>query len=176
VAAGRRATLVACHRLGLADRRARLDLPGGPLQIHWEASSGHVIMDGPAEHVFDGVIPSAEAVQEARRQAAGAGLEQPAMGKNRLLERGLPQLQPRPPPQRMGWRRQNPFRLLQTIQCAVVRASMAAFGPRPAPAPKPGPGVAALLAGSSLDDLVAIASNSLESRIRSRISGPGEAG
>jgi hypothetical protein len=36
--------------------------------------------------------------------------------------------------------------------------------------------VAALLAGSSLDDLVAIASNSLESRIRSRISGPGEAG
>jgi diaminopimelate epimerase len=36
--------------------------------------------------------------------------------------------------------------------------------------------VAALLAGSSLDDLVAIASSSLESRIRSRISGPGDAG
>ena len=36
--------------------------------------------------------------------------------------------------------------------------------------------VAAFLAGSSLDDLVAIASNSLESRIRSRISDPGEAG
>ncbi|MFM7653544.1 MAG: diaminopimelate epimerase, partial [Vulcanococcus sp.] len=46
------ATLVACHSLGLSERRARLDLPGGPLIIHWEESTGKVFMDGPAEHVF----------------------------------------------------------------------------------------------------------------------------
>jgi diaminopimelate epimerase len=42
------ATLVAMHSLGLCERRARLDLPGGPLQIHWDESSGRVVMDGPA--------------------------------------------------------------------------------------------------------------------------------
>ena len=64
------ATLVACHSLGLSERRARIDLPGGPLQIHWDAASGKVFMDGPAEHVFDGFIPDPEAVAAARQHAA----------------------------------------------------------------------------------------------------------
>jgi diaminopimelate epimerase len=169
------ATLVACHLLGLAERRARLDLPGGPLQIHWEASSGHVIMDGPAEHVFDGVIPSAEAVQEARRQAAGAGLEQPAMGQDQGLASGfgpapsqtISPAQEKAPPE--------PASVAETIQCAVVCVN-GCIRPEACPSAEARARVAALLAGSSLDDLVAIASNSLESRIRSRISGPGEAG
>ena len=41
------ATLVVCHRLGIAGRRARLDLPGGPLEIHWDEASVHLFMDGP---------------------------------------------------------------------------------------------------------------------------------
>ncbi|MFM7434559.1 MAG: diaminopimelate epimerase, partial [Vulcanococcus sp.] len=64
------ATLVAMHSLGLCERRARLDLPGGPLLIHWDAASGRVFMDGPAEHVFDGVVPDPAAVAAARQQAA----------------------------------------------------------------------------------------------------------
>jgi diaminopimelate epimerase len=50
------ATLVAVHLLGRSDRRARVDLPGGTLQITWDEESGHVLMGGPAEPVFDGVL------------------------------------------------------------------------------------------------------------------------
>ena len=50
------ATLVACHLLGLAERRARLDLPGGTLEIEWDGASGPVWMTGPAEAVFHGQL------------------------------------------------------------------------------------------------------------------------
>ena len=50
------ATLVACHRLGLCGNQARLDLPGGPLWIEWAGAGAPVIMSGPAEAVFDGVV------------------------------------------------------------------------------------------------------------------------
>ena len=50
------ATLVAAHLLGLSDRQARVDLPGGTLQITWDEESGHVLMGGPAEPVFDGIL------------------------------------------------------------------------------------------------------------------------
>jgi diaminopimelate epimerase len=63
----------------------------------------------------------------------------------------------------------------ETIQCAVV-CVQGCIRPDACPNAEARAKVAALLAGSSLDDLVAIASSSLESRIRSRISGPGEAG
>ncbi len=153
------ATLVACHCLGLAERRARVDLPGGPLQIHWDTATGHVVMDGPAEHVFDGTIPSAEAVHEARRQAAGAGLQQLAAD---------PELAPNGEPA-------GASPAVETIQCAVVCVH-GCIRPDACPSAEARAKVAALLAGNSLDDLVAIASNSLESRIRSRLNGPGEAG
>ncbi|MCT0219912.1 diaminopimelate epimerase [Synechococcus sp. CS-1329] len=57
------ATLVACHRLGLSARSARLDLPGGSLWIDWDPRTNHLFMTGPAEPVFDGVLapPSAPA-------------------------------------------------------------------------------------------------------------------
>ena len=50
------ATLVAAVLLGLADDRAEVMLPGGPLQIEWPDRSGSVLMTGPAEAVFDGVL------------------------------------------------------------------------------------------------------------------------
>ncbi len=43
------ATLVAAARLGLADRKARIALPGGDLTIEWRMSDGHVLMTGPVE-------------------------------------------------------------------------------------------------------------------------------
>ncbi len=49
------ATLVACRLLGLAEASARVDLPGGPLQIEWQGPGQPVWMTGPAEAVFDGV-------------------------------------------------------------------------------------------------------------------------
>ena len=43
------ATLVAASRLGLANRTARIGLPGGALTIEWRASDDHVLMTGPVE-------------------------------------------------------------------------------------------------------------------------------
>ena len=161
------ATLVACHRLGLVERRARLDLPGGPLQIHWDAATGHVIMDGPAEHVFDGAIPSVEAVQEARRQAAGTG-QRPGLSPEDRLEPARSAAPEQAPAQAPT----EPAPAAETIQCAVVCVH-GCIRPDACPSAEARAKVAALLAGSSLDDLVAIASNSLESRIRSRLGEPG---
>ena len=50
------ATLVAAVLLDLADDHAEVMLPGGPLLIAWPGRSGSVLMTGPAEAVFDGVI------------------------------------------------------------------------------------------------------------------------
>ena len=50
------ATLVAAVLLGLADDCAEVVLPGGPLMIEWRDRSGSVLMTGPAEAVFDGVL------------------------------------------------------------------------------------------------------------------------
>ena len=169
------ATLVACHCLGLVERRARVDLPGGPLQIHWDAETGHVIMDGPAEHVFDGAIPSAEAVQEARRQAAGAGQELPTPAAELAPAPAFTTDADAAAAQARGQAPAEPAPASETIQCSVVCVN-GCIRPEACPSAEARAKVAAFLAGSSLDDLVAIASNSLESRIRSRISGPGEAG
>jgi diaminopimelate epimerase len=169
------ATLVACHCLGLVERRARVDLPGGPLQIHWDAETGHVIMDGPAEHVFDGAIPSAEAVQEARRQAARAGQELPTPAAELAPAPAFTTDADAAAAQARGQAPAEPAPASETIQCSVVCVN-GCIRPEACPSAEARAKVAAFLAGSSLDDLVAIASNSLESRIRSRISGPGEAG
>ncbi|MEM7808003.1 MAG: diaminopimelate epimerase [Planctomycetota bacterium] len=48
------ATLAAAVRLGLADRSARLDVPGGRLDIRWDEGSDHLFMSGPAETTFHG--------------------------------------------------------------------------------------------------------------------------
>jgi diaminopimelate epimerase len=132
------ATLVACHSLGLSERRARLDLPGGPLIIHWDAASGKVFMDGPAELVFEGMIPDAEEVAAVRRQAAStASTPSP-------ITSSTPE-----------------------IDCATVCAQ-GCIRPENCPSAEARARVAALLSSTSLDDLVTIATNSLETRTRAR--------
>lgn len=49
------ATVVAGVLNGLVDRKAIVRLPGGDLEIEWEAEDNHVCMRGPAEEVFKGV-------------------------------------------------------------------------------------------------------------------------
>jgi len=146
------ATLVACHSLGLSERRARLDLPGGPLIIHWEESSGKVFMDGPAEHVFDGLIPDPEAVAAARRQAAEqaspAAAAAPSAAPGAASAPAAPTREPE-------------------IDCATVCAN-GCIRPENCPSAEARARVAALLNSTSLDDLVSIATNSIESRTRAR--------
>ena len=136
------ATLVACHSLGLCERRARLDLPGGPLQIHWDASNGKVFMDGPAEHVFDGSIPDPADVAAARAMAA----QQPVAT-------------PTAPP--------TPSVEAPAVDCAKV-CTQGCIRPDDCPSAEARARVAALLGGTSLDDLVTLATNSLEARTRAR--------
>ena len=48
------ATAVAAIRRGLSERSVKVMLDGGDLEIEWRESDGHVIMTGPATHVFNG--------------------------------------------------------------------------------------------------------------------------
>jgi diaminopimelate epimerase len=146
------ATLVACHSLGLSARQARLDLPGGPLQIHWDASTGKVYMDGPAEHVFDGVIPDGETVAAARQEAAARAAAASAMAVS---------AEPDTPAGAA------PAAAAPPIDCATV-CSKGCIRPDSCPSAEARARVAALLNSTSLDALVNIATNSLESRTRAR--------
>jgi diaminopimelate epimerase len=51
------AALVAAHRRGLTDRKATVIMDGGELTIEWRESDGHVLMTGPVEVEFSGVLP-----------------------------------------------------------------------------------------------------------------------
>jgi diaminopimelate epimerase len=45
---------------GVADRRVRVELRGGELEIGWENDAAHVFMTGPAAEVYRGRFPIAE--------------------------------------------------------------------------------------------------------------------
>ena len=130
------ATLVVAHLLGLAERCARLDLPGGPLEIDWDEASGHVFMAGPAVAVFDGVVtPELWGDEPFELEAAAPVQKQPDASP--------------------------------AVDCASVCIN-GCIRPEACPSAEARARVDALLNSSSLDDLVALATNSLESRIRSR--------
>lgn len=48
------ASLVAGVLTGRCDRKATIELPGGPLNIEWSLADNRVYMTGPAERVFSG--------------------------------------------------------------------------------------------------------------------------
>ncbi|RIA56290.1 diaminopimelate epimerase [Dichotomicrobium thermohalophilum] len=50
------AVTVAAARTGRAKRHLTVNLPGGPLDIHWRASDDHIIMTGPVEWEHRGEI------------------------------------------------------------------------------------------------------------------------
>jgi diaminopimelate epimerase len=149
------ATLVACHRLGLCDSRARLDLPGGPLWIEWDGEGAPVIMSGPAEAVFDGVvvpgllgetaaIDQAVAVESFTADSPLASA--PAHGTEEL--NGASAVAP----------------ALPAIDCATACVN-GCLRPEACSNAEARARVAALLEGRSLDELVALASVSAERRI-----------
>jgi diaminopimelate epimerase len=54
------ATLVAAVRRGLVERRARIVLDGGELEIEW-LKDGHVMMTGPVATAFTGTFDTQRA-------------------------------------------------------------------------------------------------------------------
>ena len=133
------ATLVACHRLGLSAGRARIDLPGGPLEIEWDGADGPVFMSGPAEVVFEGVLaPVQEPLAPAPPSSSPAAGAEPAVPA-----------------------------AAEAIDCATACVN-GCVRPDACPSAAARAAVAALLAERSLDELVTIASDSFESRTRAR--------
>jgi len=55
------AAVVAAVRRGLTDRKVAVEMDGGELLIEWRESDGHVLMTGPVEFEFSGVLEMAEA-------------------------------------------------------------------------------------------------------------------
>lgn len=58
------ATAVAAARKKLTGRKVTIELPGGPLDIHWRESDGHILMTGAWALDGEGVLPD-EMVQAA---------------------------------------------------------------------------------------------------------------
>ena len=140
------ATLVVCHRLGLAERRARVDLPGGPLEIDWDEASNHLFMTGPAEAVFDAVV-----TPELWGEDIGTTASAPGPAEQPLAVRAVP-----------------PAAALDGgIDCSVACAH-GCQRPDACPSAAARARALELINSSSLDDLVALAANSLASRTRSR--------
>ncbi len=50
------ATAAVAALTGRTDRQVDIHMDGGTLTINWDTESGHLLMTGPAEKVFDGVI------------------------------------------------------------------------------------------------------------------------
>ena len=137
------ATLVACHRLGLAERKARVDLPGGALDIEWDGANGPVFMTGPAQAVFHGSL---------------------ANGSEADLEAESPMAPPTDPAWAMGG--ESPQ--ADAIDCAVA-CVQGCVRPEACPSAEARARVQQLLEMRSLDELVAIATNSLEDRLMGRL-------
>ncbi|MFM8526142.1 MAG: diaminopimelate epimerase [Cyanobacteriota bacterium] len=160
------ATLVVAHALGLAARSARVDLPGGPLQITWDQESNHVLMTGPAEAVFEAVV-----VPDLSPPLA-ASLVDPASAAERLpADPTGPDPCPAPvePPLAVGVPSPVPASsAVAAVNCAVA-CVQGCQQPDNCPSAEARARVEALLSSSSLDDLVALASDSLETRTRSRL-------
>jgi diaminopimelate epimerase len=135
------ATLVVCQRLGIAERRARLDLPGGALEIEWDATSDHLFMTGPAQAVFDGVVTpelwGGQSLAPDDADGPAAVVEDPAGAA--------------------------------AINCAEACVS-GCQRPDDCPSAAARARALELINSTSLDELVALAAHSLESRTRARIS------
>jgi diaminopimelate epimerase len=145
------ATLVACHRLGLCHCRARLDLPGGPLWIEWAGDGASVFMSGPAEAVFDGVVvpgllgePAVVGEPPAAKSVASA------TPLTRAPAEAATEGSPLAP-------------ALPAIDCATACGN-GCLRPEACSSAEARARVAALLAGRSLDELVALATATAERR------------
>jgi diaminopimelate epimerase len=145
------ATLVACHRLGLCHCRARLDLPGGPLWIEWAGDGAPVIMSGPAEAVFDGVV-----VPGLLGEPAVVG--EPPAAKSVASATPLTRA-----PAEAATEGSSLAPALPAIDCATACGN-GCLRPEACSSAEARARVAALLAGRSLDELVALATATAERR------------
>ncbi|MFM1811102.1 MAG: Diaminopimelate epimerase [Cyanobacteriota bacterium] len=137
------ATLVACRLLQLCATEARVDLPGGPLSIAWDGEAG------------SSVWMSGPAV------AVFDGLVTPELWGDEPS-----------PAMPVPMTAQVPTAERPVVDCATVCVN-GCIQPEACPSAEARARAMALLERSSLDDLVNLASDSLESRTRARFVGGG---
>jgi diaminopimelate epimerase len=162
------ATLVACHLLGLSERRARLDLPGGSLEIEWRQDDGHVCMTGPAESVFQGVL-APDLIDVPGDSGGGA----PAAAS---LVAAFPESAARPGgmAEEFAAGAAAAPSTAPAIDCSTACVN-GCIRPEACASAEARARVEALLGGRSLDELVDLATNSLDARTRARFA-PGSGG
>jgi diaminopimelate epimerase len=153
------ATLVVCHRLGLCDGRARLDLPGGPLWIEWAGEGAPVLMTGPAEVVFEGVLAPELLGLEAIPPDPGSAEADTGSAKAGLGATPEPSLDAASPP-------------AAEIECATA-CVQGCVRPEACASAEARARVAALLEGRSLDELVALATAAAAERAGRAAGGDG---
>jgi diaminopimelate epimerase len=153
------ATLVVCHRLGLCDGRARLDLPGGPLWIEWAGEGAPVLMTGPAEVVFEGVLAPELLGLEAIPPDPGSAEADSGSAKAGLGATPEPSLDAASPP-------------AAEIECATA-CVQGCVRPEACASAEARARVAALLEGRSLDELVALATAAAAERAGRAAGGDG---
>jgi diaminopimelate epimerase len=154
------ATLVVCHSLGLCDARARLDLPGGSLDVHWDAVSGHLLMAGPAEAVFEGVLaPALWPAMDSAPPSAPLDDEGVSALSSSAAANGSTPVDPSRPTADAP--------IGAPIDCAAACAQ-GCIRPDNCASQAARAQVEALLATRSLDELVALATQSLEARAKAR--------
>ncbi len=71
------AVMAAGHRLRLIDSTCRVTLPGGDLQMAVNEENGHILMTGPVEYEYEGVLPAGcwgEPMSELRIETFGCRL------------------------------------------------------------------------------------------------------
>ena len=127
---------------------------GAPPEIDWDEASNHLFMTGPAEAVFDGVVTPelwGEGPNTMTDVAVVAAVEELVPGRGAVVSPAIPSS----PTADSG------------IDCAVACVNGCQ---RPDDCPSAAIRARALdlINSSSLDDLVALATNSLESRTRAR--------
>jgi len=158
------ATLVACHLLGLAERRARLDLPGGALEIEWDGASGPVWMTGPAEAVFHGQLAHGQFAHGQLVHGQLAHSSEPAWAEPAWADPAEAEQAEAEPAKPGG----AELPQAAAIDCAVA-CVQGCVRPEACPNAEARARVQQLLEGRSLDELVAIATNSLEDRLLGRL-------
>ncbi|MFO0038799.1 MAG: diaminopimelate epimerase [Synechococcaceae cyanobacterium] len=152
------ATLVACHQLGLCGNRARVDLPGGPLEISWGGPGQPVLMTGPAEPVYDAVVAPSLLEGLLVEPLQGDALDNPAPAEP-------PAATPAEPHAAAPGQESPPS---ASIDCATACVE-GCRQPEACPSAEARARVEALLGSRSLDELVEIATSTAESRGRERI-------
>jgi diaminopimelate epimerase len=149
------ATLVACRLLGLCATEARIDLPGGSLSMAWDGKPGSSVwMSGPAMAVFDGLVTPELWGEEPVSGDARAAIDAHAPAAVAPVQTSA----------------QVPTLERPEVDCATVCVN-GCIRPDACPSAEARARAMAQLERSSQDDLVTLASDSLESRTRARFVG-----